>query len=62
MISVPYAATLLAEMGAEVIKVERPTGDESRKSAPHWREASAYFFNLNRGKKSVVLDLSKLPI
>ena len=59
MISVPYAATLLAEMGAEVIKVERPTGDESRKSAPHWREVSAYFFNLNRGKKSVVLDLSK---
>jgi crotonobetainyl-CoA:carnitine CoA-transferase CaiB-like acyl-CoA transferase len=59
MISVPYAATLLAEMGAEVIKVERPTGDESRKSAPHWREVSAYFFNLNRGKKSVVLDLRK---
>ena len=59
MISVPYAATLLAEMGAEVIKVERPTGDESRKSAPHWREVSAYFFNLNRGKKSVVLDLSR---
>jgi crotonobetainyl-CoA:carnitine CoA-transferase CaiB-like acyl-CoA transferase len=57
MISVPYAATLLAEMGAEVIKVERPTGDESRKSAPFWREVSAYFFNLNRGKKSVVLDL-----
>ena len=59
MISVPYAATLLAEMGAEVIKVERPAGDESRKSAPHWREVSAYFFNLNRGKKSVVLDLRK---
>jgi crotonobetainyl-CoA:carnitine CoA-transferase CaiB-like acyl-CoA transferase len=57
MISVPYAATLLAEMGAEVIKVERPTGDESRKSAPFWRDVSAYFFNLNRGKKSVVLDL-----
>src|SRR6202012_5652555 len=59
MISLPYAATLLAEMGAEVIKVERPAGDESRKSAPHWREVSAYFFNLNRGKKSVVLDLRK---
>jgi crotonobetainyl-CoA:carnitine CoA-transferase CaiB-like acyl-CoA transferase len=57
MISVPYAATLLAEMGAEVIKVERPAGDESRKSAPFWRDVSAYFFNLNRGKKSVVLDL-----
>jgi crotonobetainyl-CoA:carnitine CoA-transferase CaiB-like acyl-CoA transferase len=57
MISVPYAAMLLGEMGAEVIKVERPIGDESRRSAPYWREVSAYFFNLNRGKKSVVLDL-----
>jgi crotonobetainyl-CoA:carnitine CoA-transferase CaiB-like acyl-CoA transferase len=57
MISVPYAAMILGEMGADVIKVERPTGDESRQSAPFWRDVSAYNFNLNRGKKSVVLDL-----
>jgi crotonobetainyl-CoA:carnitine CoA-transferase CaiB-like acyl-CoA transferase len=57
MISVPYAAMILGEMGASVIKVERPSGDESRRSAPFWRDVSAYNFNLNRGKKSVVLDL-----
>jgi crotonobetainyl-CoA:carnitine CoA-transferase CaiB-like acyl-CoA transferase len=57
MVSVPFAAMTLGEMGAEVIKVERPTGDESRQSAPFWRDVSAYNFNLNRGKKSVVLNL-----
>lgn len=57
MISVPYAAMLLAEMGADVIKVEPPRGDESRHSMPQVNEMAAYFYNLNRGKRSATFDL-----
>lgn len=53
----PYCTMILADMGAEVIKIERPVeGDDSRAFAPFVREESAYFMSLNRGKKSVVLD------
>ncbi|OPY11376.1 MAG: Formyl-coenzyme A transferase [Syntrophaceae bacterium PtaB.Bin038] len=51
---------LLADMGADVIKVEEPgKGDDSRGYPPFLRGTSAYFANLNRNKKSVVLDLKK---
>lgn len=54
----PYATMLLADMGAEVIKVERPgQGDDSRAYGPFIKGKSAYFISINRGKKSVVLDL-----
>lgn len=54
----PMATMILAEMGARVIKVERPgTGDESRQWEPRVGEESAYFFAFNRGKESIVLDL-----
>jgi alpha-methylacyl-CoA racemase len=48
---------LLAEAGAEVVKIERPGGDEMRGWEPKWGSQSLDFALLNRGKKSVVLDL-----
>ncbi len=54
----PFCTMLLADMGADVIKVERPgIGDESRKSAPFMGGMSAFFLQANRNKRSVVLDL-----
>ena len=57
----PYATMLLADMGAEVIKVERPgTGDETRAWAPPRAEdgTSTYFASVNRNKRSVTASLS----
>src|SRR5215470_15699540 len=53
----PLATLLLAEAGAEVIKIERPGGDEMRAWEPRWSNQSVNFALLNRGKKSVVVDL-----
>ena len=56
----PYCTMLLADMGAEVIKIERPiVGDISRGNGPVVRGLSTYFLSLNRGKKSITIDLSK---
>jgi len=58
MLAGPYCGLLLADMGAEVIKVEPPEGDIGRKVSPHFiGPHNAYFASLNRNKKSVVLDL-----
>ena len=56
----PYATMLLADLGAEVVKVERPgSGDDTRAWGPPWRgEQSTYFASVNRNKESVVLDLA----
>jgi len=53
----PRVGLVLARMGAEVIKVEAPGGDESRKMAPIVRGQSAYWVQYNSGKKSLGLDL-----
>lgn len=55
----PYATMMLADAGAEVIKVEPPGGDDSRGWLPHLDGGrdSTYFLSVNRGKRSVVLDL-----
>jgi crotonobetainyl-CoA:carnitine CoA-transferase CaiB-like acyl-CoA transferase len=54
----PFCTMLLADMGADVIKVERPgIGDESRKSAPFQGGMGAFFMQANRNKRSMVLDL-----
>jgi len=54
----PLASLFLAETGAEVIKIEKPgVGDEIRLSNPQWGEQSVSFSMLNRGKKSLSLDL-----
>lgn len=65
----PWAGQLLADLGAEVIKVERPgAGDDTRGWGPPWlptkgedgaqRGESAYFLSCNRGKKSVAVDMA----
>jgi crotonobetainyl-CoA:carnitine CoA-transferase CaiB-like acyl-CoA transferase len=54
----PYATMLLADLGAEVVKVESPQGDETRTWKPPVRgEVSTYYLGVNRGKRSVALDL-----
>jgi len=54
----PYASMVLADLGAEVLKVELPEkGDEARGFGPFQNGESAYFTSVNRGKKSVTIDL-----
>lgn len=54
----PYCTMVLADLGARVIKVERPgTGDDSRAFGPFVEGKSAYFMSINRGKESIALDL-----
>lgn len=54
----PYATMLLGDLGAEVIKIEQPdTGDESRNFGPFKNGFSLYFMSVNRGKRSVTLNL-----
>jgi alpha-methylacyl-CoA racemase len=55
----PLAALMLAEAGAEVIKIERPGGEDMRAYPPRFDGFSAAFALLNRGKQSLVLDLRK---
>lgn len=56
----PYATMLLADFGAEVIKIERPGhGDDTRQWGPPWvGDESTYFAGVNRNKQSVALDLT----
>jgi crotonobetainyl-CoA:carnitine CoA-transferase CaiB-like acyl-CoA transferase len=54
----PYATMLLADLGAEVVKVEGPQGDETRAWMPPVRDGvSTYYLGVNRGKRSMTLDL-----
>jgi crotonobetainyl-CoA:carnitine CoA-transferase CaiB-like acyl-CoA transferase len=54
----PFCTMLLGDMGAEIIKIEVPgQGDDSRRYPPFIGDESAYFMNLNRNKKSIVLNL-----
>jgi len=68
VLAAPWAGQNLADLGAEVIKVERPkAGDDSRAFGPPWvkdpkgqdTRDSAYFTSANRGKKSITVNLSK---
>src|ERR1700743_1700577 len=55
----PYLTMLLADLGATVVKVESPDGDQTRGWGPPWRDRdSTYYLAVNRGKRSVVLDLA----
>ena len=51
VLSGPFATQILADMGAEVIKIEKPDGDDSRSFGPFVNGKSSYFISLNRGKK-----------
>ena len=54
----PYATQMLADLGAEVWKVESPWGDDTRRWGPPFQEGeSAYFLSTNRGKKSLAVNL-----
>jgi len=53
----PLASLMLAEAGAEVLKIERPGGEDTRRFPPSFDGESASFAMLNRGKKSLTLDL-----
>ena len=56
----PYATQILADHGAEVIKIESQIGDEVRGWGPPFiNEMASYFINVNRNKKSVAIDLRK---
>ncbi len=55
----PYCSLLLLELGARVIKVESPQGDDAREYGPFLNGKSAYFNSYNRGKESIALDLKE---
>lgn len=58
MLAGPWAAEILADLGAEVTKIEEPRiGDPTRKHRPLFGSASSYFLAVNRGKRSVALDV-----
>ena len=57
-VAAPFAGQILSDMGAQVIKIEKPAGDDARKWGPPFVDhAAATFQALNRGKQSVVMDL-----
>ena len=59
VLSGPFATMVLSDLGAEVIKVERlKVGDIARGNGPYVKGLSSYFLSLNRGKKSVTLNLA----
>src|SRR4051812_50207477 len=53
----PYGAPLLGDLGAEVIKLEPPNGDETRRIGPRTGTDSGVFVGVNRNKRSVAVDL-----
>src|SRR5947208_17172639 len=57
MLAGPYCARLLADVGAEVVKIESPEGDDMRLRSPLREGHSAYYGQLNAGKRSLALDL-----
>ncbi len=59
VLSGPFATQILSDLGAEIIKVEKPDGDDSRKFGPFVKKRSSYFISLNRGKKSIIIDFKK---
>jgi len=57
MLAGPYAATLLGDLGADVIKVESHYGDDSRHLGPRCKDQRTSYLSLNRNKRAIVLDL-----
>ncbi|MCY4581206.1 MAG: CoA transferase [Chloroflexi bacterium] len=58
----PYCTMILADLGADVVKVEQPGGDQARRNGPFFtgsdgQPRSTYFTSVNRGKRSIVIDL-----
>lgn len=61
MLAGPYGATLLGDLGADVIKIESHYGDESRHLGPEREGERSPFLSLNRNKRAIVLDLRREP-
>ncbi len=59
VLSGPHATRMLCDLGADVIKVEQPTGDLTRFSSPRINSNATYFIQQNVGKRNISLDLSK---
>lgn len=61
-LSGPYATQILGDLGAEIIKIEAPDGDMTRRLPPHFVGAdSAYYLSVNRSKRSMVVDMKTEP-
>ncbi len=59
-LSGPFCTQILADLGAEVVKVEAPDGDSSRAIPPHFvDEDSAYYLGINRNKRSIAVDMKQ---
>ena len=57
-LSGPFATQILGDLGAEIIKIEAPEGDMTRRLPPHFVAGdSAYFLSVNRNKKSLAVDM-----
>lgn len=59
VLAAPTTSMILADLGAEVIHIEPPHGDDAREFGPFVNGESSYFISINRNKKSIVLDLKK---
>ena len=59
VLAAPTTSMILADMGADVIRVEPPWGDDSREFGPFINGQSAYSISINRNKRSIVIDLKK---
>ena len=61
ILAMPYCSMMLGDLGAEIIRVERPgAGDETRQWGPPWKgDQSAYYLSINRNKKSITVDFKK---
>ena len=59
VLSGPFCTMNLADLGADIVKLEGPTGDDSRGNPPHIKGESTYFMSLNRGKHSISMNLKE---
>ncbi len=59
VLAAPTTSMILADLGAEVIHIEPPRGDDAREFGPFIDDQSGYFISINRNKKSVIVDLKK---
>ncbi len=58
----PWCTQMLADLGADIVKIEQPgLGDPARHNAPFYKDGSVYFHSVNRGKRSLALDLAAPP-
>lgn len=57
----PFAAMILGDLGADVVKIERsPGGDDTRSLPPRWRDSATVFIAVNRNKRSLLLDIKSI--